>query len=239
VRLFVSSSSRHLCSLTAQQVMEAQARGVRVDTASIPFSYLKAWLASSTVLTPRLLLCLLDWSVVLAGEAVPPGSCPSGGYCGHFVVVVGCTDDGRVALLNPDEVSAQKRGFPLPSTNHATFIRLETFEAARKSAGTDEDLIFFSAREGSARGDACSKEGVNCAAVDTAAEAGLEMFPPFRVKWNHALLVAVLVVALYSHPTMLDGDFVYDDGGTITGNPVTQAQVTTPSIISLHSESDL
>ena len=43
--------------------------------------------------------------------------------------------------------------------------------------------------------------------------------------WRAYALVAMLAAALYSHPRMLDGEFVYDDGGTITGNPVTLGQV--------------
>ena len=30
------------------------------------------------------------------------------------------------------------------------------------------------------------------------------------------LAVAMVATALYSHPTMLNGEFVYDDGGTVT-----------------------
>jgi len=41
----------------------------------------------------------------------------------------------------------------------------------------------------------------------------------------HYILVAVAASSLYSHPTCLNGDFVYDDGGTVTGNPVTLGQV--------------
>ena len=39
-----------------------------------------------------------------------------------------------------------------------------------------------------------------------------------------AASVAVALVAggLYSHPKMLNGEFVYDDGGTVTGNPVSE-----------------
>ena len=39
------------------------------------------------------------------------------------------------------------------------------------------------------------------------------------------LAVAALAASLYAHPKMLDGEFVYDDGGTITGNPVTLCEV--------------
>ena len=40
-----------------------------------------------------------------------------------------------------------------------------------------------------------------------------------------ALLATSLAAALYSHPTMLHGELVYDDGGTVSQNPVTQAEV--------------
>jgi hypothetical protein len=41
----------------------------------------------------------------------------------------------------------------------------------------------------------------------------------------HYILVAIAASSLYLHPTCLNGDFVYDDGGTVTGNPVTLGQV--------------
>ena len=40
-----------------------------------------------------------------------------------------------------------------------------------------------------------------------------------------ALAAALLAAALYSHPTMLNGELVYDDGGTVQQNPVTQCEV--------------
>ena len=42
-----------------------------------------------------------------------------------------------------------------------------------------------------------------------------------------AASVAVALVAggLYSHPKMLNGEFVYDDGGTVTGNPVSEMRL--------------
>ena len=42
-----------------------------------------------------------------------------------------------------------------------------------------------------------------------------------HLRWWHCVLVAALAIGIYSHPKCLRGDFVYDDGGTITGNPVT------------------
>jgi len=41
----------------------------------------------------------------------------------------------------------------------------------------------------------------------------------------HYIFIAVAASGLYSHPTCLNGDFVYDDRGTITGNPVVLGQV--------------
>jgi len=46
-----------------------------------------------------------------------------------------------------------------------------------------------------------------------------------QLKRWHCFVVAALAVGLYSHPKCLSGEFVYDDGGTITGNPVTQELV--------------
>ena len=42
---------------------------------------------------------------------------------------------------------------------------------------------------------------------------------------KYYLLVAALAGGLYSHPSFLKGEFIYDDGGTVTGNPVTLGQV--------------
>ena len=107
----------------------------QVFTRSVPLSELQDWLAASTPAAPQLLLCLLDWSRVRAAPA-GAGDVREGGYCGHFVVVVGM-DGPRVLYHNP-----------CPSSGHGggrgcSVMDVAVFEEARLADGTDEDVVFI------------------------------------------------------------------------------------------------
>lgn len=68
-------------------------------------------------------ISLLDWGKIIQHN----------GYIGHFVPIVGY-DENNIFVHNPDNING--------SANFK--IEKELFDIARKSVGTDEDLIFIS-----------------------------------------------------------------------------------------------
>lgn len=55
-----------------------------------------------------------------------------GNYCGHYIVLIGYDDSRRLVFYrNPS------------SSNDFSFTSYSSFECARRSFGTDEDLIFI------------------------------------------------------------------------------------------------
>ena len=60
-----------------QKLVEAQAAGVRVEQRSVALSEITEWLSCSTLTAPRMILALLDWSIVAGRAQVPSSSFPS------------------------------------------------------------------------------------------------------------------------------------------------------------------
>lgn len=75
--------------------------------------------------------------VTLAAESCLPAYCYGlvGGYTGHYIVVCGYNADRQEYLVRD------------PASSHAlVHVQEEAFEKARRSFGTDEDLLFISTK---------------------------------------------------------------------------------------------
>lgn len=96
-------------------VNEAQDAGVALDERSLPLKEVLSYVHNDS-----LVLVLLDWNRVIGKE----------GYQGHFVPVVGYDDDS---------VYVHNQG--LVHTQAFVPLKKKVFDEARKSPGTDEDLI--------------------------------------------------------------------------------------------------
>lgn len=100
-------------------VSEAEENKVRVHEKTIPLSKLLSYVTDKSV--PIL---LLDWNVIISNE--------KSGYQGHFVPLTGY-DDNHVYVHN--------HGFNNPRPFFE--INKKIFDKARKSRGTDEDIVII------------------------------------------------------------------------------------------------
>jgi len=102
---------------SAELIERARKLGVEMEERTIDLDELLNYVSEDSVM-----IILLDWNVVKDNKEK--------GFLGHFVVVTGFDDEN---------VFVHDHGLNDPKENRG--IKREVFEAARKSLGTDEDVI--------------------------------------------------------------------------------------------------
>ena len=102
---------------SAKAVRDAQEAGVHLEEKRLSLEEILAFITLESV--P---VILLDWNVILGR--------PEKGYQGHFVPVIG---------YDKDHVFIHNHGLKDPES--FMHIKREVFDQARKSFGTDEDLL--------------------------------------------------------------------------------------------------
>eukprot|EP00913_Durusdinium_trenchii_P007671 g7207.t1 len=130
---------------------EASDLDLAAESRSVPLEELRSFFVDSVTdvfgdFSCRAAIVLLDWSLVATflkfGRVSEP---PTGSYFGHFCILIDIKGEEAV-LIDPSSEDWKTRGGRGPVFQGGSLrkLPLNVFEAARRSPGTDEDIVFVS-----------------------------------------------------------------------------------------------